>query len=73
MKNGYELVEFEDKADVYIVNTCTVTNISDRKSRQILRRAKQRNKDSVLIVIRLLCTGCKRKIRRNRRNRYTSW
>ena len=37
---GYNIVNFEEKADIYIVNTCTVTNISDRKSRQILRRAK---------------------------------
>ena len=51
IENGYELVDFEDKADVYIVNTCTVTNMSDRKSRQILRRAKQKNPNSVLIVI----------------------
>lgn len=51
IENGYELVEFEEKADVYIVNTCTVTNMSDRKSRQILRRAKQKNPNSVLIVI----------------------
>ncbi len=51
LENGYRLVDFEEKADVYIVNTCTVTNISDRKSRQILRRAKQKNKDSILIVI----------------------
>ena len=51
LENGYELVDFEDKADVYIVNTCTVTNMSDRKSRQILRRAKQKNPSSILIVI----------------------
>ena len=51
VENGYEIVDFEDVADVYIVNTCTVTNISDRKSRQILRRAKQKNPNSVLIVI----------------------
>lgn len=51
IENGYELVDFEEKADVYIVNTCTVTNMSDRKSRQILRRAKQKNPNSILIVI----------------------
>lgn len=51
--NGYEIVEFEDKADIYIVNTCTVTNMSDRKSRQILRRTKEQNEESILVV-----TGC---------------
>lgn len=63
IENGYKLVEFEEKADVYIVNTCTVTNISDRKSRQILRRAKQRNRNGILVVIRMLCTSCKRSFR----------
>lgn len=73
LENGYKLVDFEEKADVYIVNTCTVTNISDRKSRQILRRAKQKNKDSILVVIRMLCTSCQKNFRRNRRNRYIAW
>lgn len=53
IRNGYKKVDFEEKADIYIVNTCTVTNISDRKSRQILRRAKQRNKNAILVA-----TGC---------------
>ncbi len=48
---GYEIVDFEDVADVYIVNTCTVTNMADRKSRQILRRAKQINKNSLLVIV----------------------
>ena len=48
--NGYEIVEFDEYADVYIVNTCTVTNIADRKSRQMLRRAKEINKDATLVV-----------------------
>lgn len=53
IKNGYEKANFEDKADVYIVNTCTVTNMSDRKSRQVLRKAKQKNKNAILVA-----TGC---------------
>lgn len=53
IEKNYEIVDFETKADVYVVNTCTVTNMSDRKSRQIIRRAKEQNKDSVLAV-----TGC---------------
>lgn len=53
LKKGYKIVNFEEKADIYIVNTCTVTNMSDRKSRQILRKAKQKNKDSILVA-----TGC---------------
>lgn len=50
---NYEIVDFEDKADIYVVNTCTVTNMSDRKSRQIIRRAKEKNPKSILVV-----TGC---------------
>jgi threonylcarbamoyladenosine tRNA methylthiotransferase MtaB len=48
--NGYKIVEFDEYADIYIVNTCTVTNIADRKSRQMLRRAKEINKDATLVA-----------------------
>lgn len=51
----YEIVEPEQKADIYIVNTCTVTNMSDRKSRQMLRRAKELNREALVIAVRLLC------------------
>lgn len=51
IENDYEIVEFEEQADIYIVNTCTVTNMSDRKSRNILRRAKQINPKSILVVV----------------------
>ena len=60
LKAGYKAVNFDEKADIYIVNTCTVTNMSDRKSRQILRRAKQKNKDSILIA-----TGCYAQVNKN--------
>ena len=52
-KSGYEIVPFSEKADCYIINTCTVTGMSDRKSRQIIRRSKQLNPDCVVVV-----TGC---------------
>ncbi len=48
--HGYEIVPFEEKADVYVVNTCSVTNIADRKSRQMLHRAKKRNPDAVVVA-----------------------
>ena len=48
---GYEIVDFKDIADVYIVNTCTVTNIADRKSRQMLHQAKKRNPDAVIAAV----------------------
>ena len=53
IEKDYEIVDFEEAADIYVVNTCTVTNMSDRKSRQIIRRAKESNKNSLLVV-----TGC---------------
>ena len=48
---GYEEVPFHEKADVYVVNTCTVTNIADRKSRQMLHRAKKQNPDAVVVAV----------------------
>ena len=48
---GYEVVDFEDKADVYIINTCTVTNMADKKSRQMIRRVKELNEESVLVAV----------------------
>lgn len=52
-KNGYEIVPFSEKADVYIVNTCSVTNMADRKSRQMLHKAKAKNPEAVVVA-----TGC---------------
>lgn len=49
-ENGYQLVPFDSRADIYIVNTCTVTNMADRKSRQMLHRAKQRNPEAVVVA-----------------------
>ena len=46
---GYEIVSFHEKADVYIINTCSVTNIADRKSRQMLHRAKKQNPDAIVV------------------------
>lgn len=48
---GYEVVDFENKADIYVINTCTVTNIADKKSRQMIRRVKQQNKDAIVVAV----------------------
>lgn len=50
-EKGYRIVPFDKKADIYIVNTCTVTNIADRKSRQMLHRAKKQNPDAVVVAV----------------------
>ena len=50
-KSGYSIVPFEEEADVYVINTCTVTNIADRKSRQMIHKAKKRNPDAVVIAV----------------------
>ena len=47
---GYEIVDFHEVADVYVINTCSVTNIADRKSRQMLHRAKAKNPDAVVVA-----------------------
>ena len=52
LKNhGYEIVEFEDEADIYIINTCSVTNEADRKSRKMINQAKKRNSDAIVVVM----------------------
>ena len=50
-EKGYKIVSFDEVADIYIVNTCTVTNIADRKSRQMLHRAKKQNPDAVVVAV----------------------
>ena len=50
LRKGYEVVEHTDFADIYVINTCTVTNMSDRKSRQMLRRVKELNKDAIIVA-----------------------
>ncbi len=57
---GYEVVKFEEKADIYIINTCTVTNMSDKKSRQMIRKAKQLNSNAIVVAVRMLCSNSKR-------------
>ncbi len=49
-EKGYKIVPFDEQADIYIVNTCTVTNIADRKSRQMLHQAKKRNPNAVVVA-----------------------
>lgn len=53
IKRGYKLVDFSQKADIYVINTCTVTHVSDRKSRTVLHRAARQNPDAIIVV-----TGC---------------
>lgn len=47
---GYEILEHDQKADIYVINTCTVTNMSDRKSRQMIRRMKEQNKNAIIVA-----------------------
>lgn len=50
-KNGYEIVDFNQKSDIYIINTCSVTNMADRKSRQMLHRARKQNPNAVVVAV----------------------
>lgn len=60
IKNNYEIVENTEKADIYVINTCTVTNMAERKSRQMLRRVKEINSSAVLVVC-----GCYAQVAKN--------
>lgn len=51
IREGYEVVESSEKADVYVINTCTVTNMGDKKSRQIINRARRLNENSIIAVV----------------------
>ena len=62
IENGYEIADFEGFADIYVVNTCTVTNMSDKKSRQIIRRAKHNNPNAILVVVGCYAQVAKEKL-----------
>jgi threonylcarbamoyladenosine tRNA methylthiotransferase MtaB len=51
LQAGYQIKNFNEKADIYIINTCTVTNMSDKKSRQMIRKAKQLNKNAIVVAV----------------------
>ena len=51
IREGYEVVDFSEVADVYVINTCTVTNMGDKKSRQIIGRARRSNEDAIIAVV----------------------
>ena len=50
-KSGYKIVDFDQKSDIYIINTCSVTNMADRKSRQMLHRARKQNPDAIVVAV----------------------
>ena len=51
IEKGYTVIEEKEKADIYVINTCTVTNMSDRKSRQMLRRVKETNPNAIVVAV----------------------
>ena len=57
-ENGYQIVDFDSKADIYIINTCTVTDTSDKKSEKMIKRARKQNKDAIIIAM-----GCHAQIK----------
>lgn len=62
---GYKIVNFNEKADVYIINTCSVTNIADRKSRQMLHRAKKLNKDACVVAAGCYVQGAREEMEKD--------
>lgn len=59
---GYKIVKFNEKADIYVINTCTVTNMSDKKSRQMIRKAKQLNKYAIVVAVGCYVQTAKEKL-----------
>lgn len=59
-ENNYEIVSFDEKADIYIINTCSVTNESDKKSKKMIKRARNNNKDAIIVVM-----GCYSQVAKN--------
>lgn len=59
-ENNYEIVSFDEKADIYIINTCSVTNESDKKSKKMIKRARNNNKDAIIAVM-----GCYSQVAKN--------
>ena len=51
VKRGYKIVPFDQMADIYVINTCTVTNIADRKSRQMIHRARKQNPLAIVVAL----------------------
>lgn len=68
---GYEIVDFNQQADAYVVNTCTVTNQSDHKSRQTVSQASRKNEDAVLVVTGCMANNHKEKLEANEKITYT--
>lgn len=62
LENGYEVCELEDNPNIVIVNTCTVTNIADRKSRQVLRKVKEENPESIIVAVGCYVQVAKEKV-----------
>ncbi|TCT16882.1 threonylcarbamoyladenosine tRNA methylthiotransferase MtaB [Natranaerovirga pectinivora] len=60
--NGYKVIPFNEVSDIYIINTCTVTNMADKKSRQIINKAKKTNPDSIIVVVGCYAQAAKEKL-----------
>ncbi|MBN1337913.1 MAG: tRNA (N(6)-L-threonylcarbamoyladenosine(37)-C(2))-methylthiotransferase MtaB [Bacteroidales bacterium] len=71
VNGGYDIVGFDEDADAYIINTCTVTNMSDHKSRQTISQAYRRNPGAVLVVTGCMANHHKEKLEKNGRITYT--
>ncbi len=64
-KNNYQVVDFSEKADVYVINTCTVTSMSDQKSRRVINQAGRRKEDGITIVTGCMATNYKEQLEKN--------
>jgi len=69
-KKDYELVDFDETADIYVVNTCTVTNQSDSRSRRVIKQARRKNKEALTIVTGCMATNYKEQLQQNENINY---
>lgn len=69
-KGDYEIVDFSETADVYVINTCTVTSMSDQKSRRVINQAARRKKDGITIVTGCMATNYKEQLQKNEKIDY---
>ncbi len=65
-KRDYKIVDFSDKADIYVINTCTVTSMSDQKSRRVISQAGRRKEDGITIVTGCMATNYKEQLEKNK-------
>ena len=72
-EKGYEIVGIDEEADVYVINTCTVTNFGDKKSRQLIRKVKRQNENAIVAVVGCYAQTAPKSSERRTERRLWKW